>query len=144
MQFILIFSIHQVAKVRQQEKLKYPPHPLSTIELEKRASRYFRISSEQTMKVRFRNSAVVFDSFFMFSTWLNWYVEHLYIPITQNREYFDYKIEFFIIKKSRNVLLLPSFFFVFETTSFQMVTLKNLNSFFLYPPVTFFFQIFLI
>ncbi|KAE9449716.1 hypothetical protein C3L33_18386, partial [Rhododendron williamsianum] len=49
--FILIFSIHQVAKVRQQEKLKYPPHPLSTIELEKRASRYFRISSEQTMKV---------------------------------------------------------------------------------------------
>ncbi|KAG5528712.1 hypothetical protein RHGRI_029395 [Rhododendron griersonianum] len=51
MQFILIFSIHQVAKVRQQEKLKYPPHPLSTIELEKRASRYFRISSEQTMKV---------------------------------------------------------------------------------------------
>ncbi|KAG5528715.1 hypothetical protein RHGRI_029395 [Rhododendron griersonianum] len=40
-----------VAKVRQQEKLKYPPHPLSTIELEKRASRYFRISSEQTMKV---------------------------------------------------------------------------------------------
>ncbi|KAH7860070.1 hypothetical protein Vadar_008835 [Vaccinium darrowii] len=40
-----------VTKVRQQEKLKYPPHPLSTIELEKRASRYFRISSEQTMKV---------------------------------------------------------------------------------------------
>ncbi|KAG5528714.1 hypothetical protein RHGRI_029395 [Rhododendron griersonianum] len=57
-----------VAKVRQQEKLKYPPHPLSTIELEKRASRYFRISSEQTMKVRFRNSAVVFDSFFMWLT----------------------------------------------------------------------------
>ncbi|KAK4256820.1 hypothetical protein QN277_006496 [Acacia crassicarpa] len=40
-----------VAKVRQQEKLKYPPHPLNTIELEKRASRYFRMSSEQTMKV---------------------------------------------------------------------------------------------
>ncbi|CAK9183679.1 unnamed protein product [Ilex paraguariensis] len=40
-----------VSKVRQQEKLKYPPHPLSTIELEKRASRYFRISSEHTMKV---------------------------------------------------------------------------------------------
>ncbi|KAF3621146.1 hypothetical protein FXO38_31958 [Capsicum annuum] len=39
-----------VTKVKQQEKLKYPPHPLSTIELEKRASRYFRMSSEQTMK----------------------------------------------------------------------------------------------
>lgn len=41
----------QVTNVRQQEKLKYPPHPLNTIELEKRASRYFRMSSEQTMKV---------------------------------------------------------------------------------------------
>lgn len=41
----------KVSKVKQQEKLKYPPHPLSTIELEKRASRYFRMSSEQTMKV---------------------------------------------------------------------------------------------
>lgn len=40
-----------VTKVRHQEKLKYPPYPLSTIELEKRASRYFRMSSEQTMKV---------------------------------------------------------------------------------------------
>ncbi|XP_019200561.1 PREDICTED: DNA topoisomerase 3-alpha isoform X3 [Ipomoea nil] len=40
-----------VTKVRQQEKLKYPPHPLNTIELEKRASRYFRMSSAQTMKV---------------------------------------------------------------------------------------------
>ncbi|KAK9293223.1 hypothetical protein L1049_021213 [Liquidambar formosana] len=40
-----------VTKVKQQEKLKYPPHPLNTIELEKRASRYFRMSSEHTMKV---------------------------------------------------------------------------------------------
>ncbi|XP_021734600.1 DNA topoisomerase 3-alpha-like isoform X1 [Chenopodium quinoa] len=40
-----------VTMVRQQEKLKYPPYPLSTIELEKRASRYFRLSSERTMKV---------------------------------------------------------------------------------------------
>ncbi|KAI4317075.1 hypothetical protein L6164_024985 [Bauhinia variegata] len=40
-----------VTKVRQQEKLKYPPPPLNTIELEKRASRYFRMSSEHTMKV---------------------------------------------------------------------------------------------
>ncbi|KVI00499.1 hypothetical protein Ccrd_021255 [Cynara cardunculus var. scolymus] len=40
-----------VTKVRQQERLKYPPHPLNTIELEKRASRYFRMSSEQTMKI---------------------------------------------------------------------------------------------
>ncbi|XP_057972478.1 DNA topoisomerase 3-alpha [Malania oleifera] len=40
-----------VTKVRQQDKLKYPPHPLNTIELEKRSSRYFRMSSEQTMKV---------------------------------------------------------------------------------------------
>ncbi|XP_022774853.1 DNA topoisomerase 3-alpha isoform X2 [Durio zibethinus] len=39
-----------VTKVRNQEKLKYPPYPLSTIELEKRASRYFRMSSEHTMK----------------------------------------------------------------------------------------------
>ncbi|XP_010674423.2 DNA topoisomerase 3-alpha isoform X1 [Beta vulgaris subsp. vulgaris] len=43
--------IATVTMVRQQEKLKYPPYPLSTIELEKRASRYFRMSSEQTMKV---------------------------------------------------------------------------------------------
>ncbi|XP_062093553.1 DNA topoisomerase 3-alpha [Humulus lupulus] len=40
-----------VTDVRKQEKLKYPPHPLNTIELEKRASRYFRMSSEHTMKV---------------------------------------------------------------------------------------------
>ncbi|XP_043689886.1 DNA topoisomerase 3-alpha isoform X2 [Telopea speciosissima] len=40
-----------VTKVRHHEKLKYPPHPLNTIELEKRASRYFRMSSEHTMKV---------------------------------------------------------------------------------------------
>nr|KAJ0228362.1 hypothetical protein LSAT_V11C100032020 [Lactuca sativa] len=43
--------IATVTKVRQQERLKYPPHPLNTIELEKRASRYFRMSSEQTMKI---------------------------------------------------------------------------------------------
>lgn len=41
----------QVTNVRHQEKPKYPPYPLSTIELEKRASRYFRMSSEKTMKV---------------------------------------------------------------------------------------------
>lgn len=46
-----IFNTFQVTKVRQQEKLKYPPYPLNTIELEKRASRYFRMSSEHTMKV---------------------------------------------------------------------------------------------
>nr|XP_007137778.1 hypothetical protein PHAVU_009G154800g [Phaseolus vulgaris]ESW09772.1 hypothetical protein PHAVU_009G154800g [Phaseolus vulgaris] len=40
-----------VTNVRHQEKPKYPPHPLNTIELEKRASRYFRMSSEHTMKV---------------------------------------------------------------------------------------------
>ncbi|KAM0010754.1 putative DNA topoisomerase transcription factor interactor and regulator CCHC(Zn) family [Helianthus debilis subsp. tardiflorus] len=40
-----------VTKVKKQEKLKYPPHPLNTIKLEKRASRYFRMSSEQTMKI---------------------------------------------------------------------------------------------
>ncbi|XP_048233864.1 DNA topoisomerase 3-alpha isoform X7 [Ricinus communis] len=40
-----------VTKVQQKEKQKYPPYPLSTIELEKRASRYFHMSSEQTMKV---------------------------------------------------------------------------------------------
>ncbi|XP_057550339.1 DNA topoisomerase 3-alpha isoform X1 [Amaranthus tricolor] len=44
-------SIATVILVKQQEKYKYPPYPLSTIELEKRASRYFRMSSEQTMKV---------------------------------------------------------------------------------------------
>ncbi|KAK6125542.1 hypothetical protein DH2020_040716 [Rehmannia glutinosa] len=47
---ILSYGPCQVTNVRQQEKLKYPPHPLSTIELEKRASRYFRMSSEHTMK----------------------------------------------------------------------------------------------
>lgn len=41
----------QVTEVKQAEKLKYPPYPLNTIELGKRASRYFRMSSEQTMKV---------------------------------------------------------------------------------------------
>ncbi|KAJ1298658.1 hypothetical protein BS78_01G470500 [Paspalum vaginatum] len=40
-----------VQNVRNQEKLKYPPYPLSTVELQKRASRYFRMSSERTMKV---------------------------------------------------------------------------------------------
>ncbi|KAL6551905.1 DNA topoisomerase 3-alpha [Orobanche gracilis] len=43
--------IATVTNVRQQERLHYPPHPLSTLELEKRASRYFRMSSEHTMKV---------------------------------------------------------------------------------------------
>ncbi|XP_020586433.1 DNA topoisomerase 3-alpha [Phalaenopsis equestris] len=40
-----------VTDVKHKEKLKYPPHPLSTVELQKRASRYFRMSSEHTMKV---------------------------------------------------------------------------------------------
>ncbi|WOH07973.1 hypothetical protein DCAR_0727408 [Daucus carota subsp. sativus] len=40
-----------VTQVRQRETLKRPPHPLSTIELEKRASRYFRMGAKQTMKV---------------------------------------------------------------------------------------------
>ncbi|GFP92823.1 DNA topoisomerase 3-alpha [Phtheirospermum japonicum] len=40
-----------VTNVRQRETYKQPPHPLSTIELEKRASRYFRMSSAHTMKV---------------------------------------------------------------------------------------------
>ncbi|KAK9110282.1 hypothetical protein Sjap_018342 [Stephania japonica] len=40
-----------VLKVSDHQKLKYPPYPLNTIELEKRASRYFRMSSEHTMKV---------------------------------------------------------------------------------------------
>lgn len=44
-------SVATVTKVKNQEKLKYPPHPLNTIEMEKRASRYFRMSSEHTMKV---------------------------------------------------------------------------------------------
>jgi DNA topoisomerase III len=38
--------------VKNHEKLKYPPYPLNTIELQKRASRYFRMSSEHTMKVK--------------------------------------------------------------------------------------------
>ncbi|XP_020104572.1 DNA topoisomerase 3-alpha [Ananas comosus] len=40
-----------VKNVKHHEKLKYPPYPLSTVELQKRASRYFRMSSEHTMKV---------------------------------------------------------------------------------------------
>lgn len=51
-QVCLIVTFYlQVTNVRHQEKPKYPPYPLSTIELEKRASRYFRMSSEKTMKV---------------------------------------------------------------------------------------------
>ncbi|KAF3772571.1 DNA topoisomerase 3-alpha [Nymphaea thermarum] len=40
-----------VKKVNHQEKRKYPPYPLSTVELQRRASQYFRMSSEHTMKV---------------------------------------------------------------------------------------------
>ncbi|WOK95806.1 DNA topoisomerase 3-alpha isoform X2 [Canna indica] len=40
-----------VSNVKHQEKLKHPPYPLSTLELQKRASRYFRMSSEHTMKI---------------------------------------------------------------------------------------------
>ncbi|KAI3992371.1 hypothetical protein MKX01_030092 [Papaver californicum] len=40
-----------VVNVKEQRKFKHPPHPLNTVELEKRASRYFRMSSEHTMKV---------------------------------------------------------------------------------------------
>ncbi|XP_057856163.2 DNA topoisomerase 3-alpha isoform X2 [Cryptomeria japonica] len=40
-----------VTNVIHQERRKYPPYPLSTIELQKRASHYFRMSSERTMKV---------------------------------------------------------------------------------------------
>ncbi|GKB11849.1 DNA topoisomerase 3-alpha isoform X1 [Tanacetum coccineum] len=43
--------IATVTEVKQEEKPKYPPYPLNTIELGKRASRYFRMSSEQTMKI---------------------------------------------------------------------------------------------
>ncbi|KAK3036183.1 hypothetical protein RJ639_030253 [Escallonia herrerae] len=51
-----------VTKVTQQEKLKYPPHPLNTIELEKRASRYYRMSSEHTMKVSYMATEGSLDS----------------------------------------------------------------------------------
>ncbi|PKA51264.1 DNA topoisomerase III [Apostasia shenzhenica] len=44
-------STATVTNVSHKEKLKYPPHPLSTVELQKRASRYFRMGSEHTMKV---------------------------------------------------------------------------------------------
>ncbi|KAH7404160.1 hypothetical protein KP509_15G013100 [Ceratopteris richardii] len=40
-----------VYEVTGKESRKNPPHPLNTVELQKRASRYFRMSSEQTMKV---------------------------------------------------------------------------------------------
>ncbi|XP_047327780.1 DNA topoisomerase 3-alpha [Impatiens glandulifera] len=40
-----------VTEVTESRKMKYPPHPLSTIELEKRAARYFRMSSARTMEV---------------------------------------------------------------------------------------------
>ncbi|XP_071914410.1 DNA topoisomerase 3-alpha isoform X2 [Coffea arabica] len=40
-----------VTEIKEQEKLKYPPLPLSTLELEKRASRFFHMSPAHTMKV---------------------------------------------------------------------------------------------
>lgn len=52
----LCFLHFQVKNVKHQEKLKYPPYPLSTVELQKRASRFFRMSSEHTMKVRYKHS----------------------------------------------------------------------------------------
>lgn len=63
-QLFFLLMIHiitiQVTKVTPREKPKYPPHPLSTIELEKRASRYFRMSSERTMKVSKRWESIYF------------------------------------------------------------------------------------
>lgn len=47
------YCFAQVRNVRQQEKLKYPPYPLNTLELAKRASWYFRMSAEHTMKVSY-------------------------------------------------------------------------------------------
>lgn len=44
-------STATVFEVTGRECRKFPPHPLNTVELQKRASRYFRMSSEQTMKV---------------------------------------------------------------------------------------------
>nr|XP_043611083.1 DNA topoisomerase 3-alpha [Erigeron canadensis] len=43
--------IATVTNILQKEEKKLPPYPLNTLELEKRASRYFRMSSEQTMKI---------------------------------------------------------------------------------------------
>ncbi|GAQ86760.1 DNA topoisomerase III [Klebsormidium nitens] len=40
-----------VMSVDGRDTRKYPPHPLNTVELQKRASRYLRIGSEQVMKL---------------------------------------------------------------------------------------------
>eukprot|EP00897_Mesotaenium_endlicherianum_P006293 jgi/Mesen1/5692/ME000288S04901 len=40
-----------VTDVSGQERKKYPPYPLNTVELTKRASRFLRLGSEHTMKV---------------------------------------------------------------------------------------------
>lgn len=48
---VCVSLAEQVTAVSGTERRKFPPFPLNTLELQKRASRYLRMPSEHTMKV---------------------------------------------------------------------------------------------
>ncbi|CAI5998384.1 unnamed protein product [Closterium sp. NIES-64] len=50
--FLHVPALHwQVMEVAGSERCKFPPFPLNTVELQKRASRFLRMASEHTMKI---------------------------------------------------------------------------------------------
>lgn len=68
--------------MKKQEKLKYPPFPLSTVELQKRASRYFCLSSEHRMKVHswWQVSWVQIMKLWIFSSTFSLFCSHDALP----------------------------------------------------------------